>query len=220
MLSGHYKGVFKFTRSVMLCAHCQAPCAESWRFRLENERKTFRDNSVQKVFHTHTHSCSFTPQIFSWKFSGDDGEWFVAFHSCAFTLSVGGALGCAKLSWSPGAAERLLPPLLFPHTSAFSAVNGWRLASRVSRSISCHLCQRIKKFYDLVPCFASWGSVFYFQFSCGFDDFECDFYPCRYCEIFAYDLKAGLLFFFSFWNGKSLLMNVSESPFVYGNKNS
>lgn len=35
-------------------------------------------------------------------------------------------------------------------------------------------------------------------------------------------LKLGyfFLFFFSFLNGKSLLMNVSDLPFVYGNKNS
>lgn len=34
-------------------------------------------------------------------------------------------------------------------------------------------------------------------------------------------LKLGcFFFFFSFLNGKSLLMNVSDSPFAYGNKSS
>lgn len=85
--------------------------------------------------HVHTLDCSFTPR---------DGEWFIAFHSCAFTFSVRGGLGRAMLSCFPGEQRycyhcfRFIAPLLSALLTADTSL------SSVRYSISSDLYQHKK----------------------------------------------------------------------------
>lgn len=148
-----------------------APSAESLRFRLENRRKTFRDNSAQKVFnvcmtvfshmHTHTHAHSSFTQLYSSQYSLRSGSFTKttvsdSFHSIrALLLSVLGGLGRAMLRCFLGQQRdcyccfRFIPPLLW---ALLTADTSHSRISHLSCSSNCDLYQHIKKFYVLVYC--------------------------------------------------------------------
>lgn len=187
VLSGHYWGVFKFTCSLMLWRRVQRVRGLDWRTEgkpwgiiLPTRFLTFVWLYSHTCTHIHVHTliAALLLTIFSqkWRFYEDDGEWFIAFHSCAFTFSVRGGLGRAMLRCFPGQQRdcyccRSITPLLSAlwtadtsHSSIshLSCSSDWSLSTHKEVLCSC-----------LLFCFMRFCVLRSVQV--WVDDFECDF---------------------------------------------
>lgn len=166
VLSGHYWGVFKFTCSLMLWRRLQRVRGLDWRTEgkpsgiiLPKRFSMFvwLYSHICTHIHVHTLIAALLLTIFSqkWKFYEDDGEWFITFHSCAFTFSVRGGFGRAMLRCFLGQQSDcyccfcFIPPLL---SALLTADTSHSTISHLSCSSNCDLYQHIKTFYVLVYC--------------------------------------------------------------------